>query len=90
MRTITERHGGRGPRDFLNRDHMREVAHIGAVELFIHSNAMQAQRAHFSPKLWWKRVISVDLPRHRLHALLRPPMHHITQRVDVFAQIETH
>ena len=90
MRAIAQRNRGRGARDFLDRDHMRQIGHADAAEFLGHGDAQEAKIAHFFPEFVGKGVAGVDLCRHRLDALLRPAMHHLAQGIHILAQIELH
>ncbi len=90
MRPIGERHRGAGPGDLFHCNHMRQIGHARPAVFFRRGDAQKAQLAKLFPQLVGKLVLLVDLGRHRFDALLRPAMHHIAHRVDVFTKIEIH
>ena len=90
MRAIGQRHRGRRPRDFLDRNGVRQIGHARAAEFFLDGDAQQAQLAHLRPQGGGEFIGLVDLLRHRAHALLRPAVHHLAQAVGILAQIEGH
>jgi hypothetical protein len=81
---------GRGAADLLDRDGVREVAHARAAVFLVHGDAQKPKLPHLAPELVGKRVGPVDLGRHRLHAVLRPAVDHLAQRVHVLAEVERH
>ena len=90
MRTVGQRDGGRRPRDFFHRNHMRQVRHTCPAKLFRNSDAQQTQVTKLFPELIGKLVFQIDVRCHWLDALLRKAMHHLAQCVDVFTQIKIH
>ena len=90
MRAIGQADGCAGPRDFLDRDDMGQIAHARAAKFLGDGDAQQPQVTHLGPKVVRKGVGLVDLGRDGLDAVLRPAMHHVAQGVHILAQIEFH
>ena len=42
VRTIAQAHRGAGTRDFFHRNHVRQVAHVGAAVFLAHGDAEHA------------------------------------------------
>ncbi|MCY1454175.1 hypothetical protein D9M71_712220 [compost metagenome] len=88
MRAVRQAHRGRGAADFFHRDHVRQVAHVGAAVFLGHGDAEHAEVAHLFPGVHRELVGAVDLARARGQFGLGPRTHGIAQHLDVFAQIE--
>ncbi len=58
--TVGQAHRRRSARDFLERDDMRQIAHVGAAIFFRGGHAEQAHVAEFSPQIGGKFVDAVD------------------------------
>ena len=69
---------------------MGQVGHARAAIFLRHGDAQKAKLAHLLPQLGRKQVLAVDFLGHRADAVLRPTMHHLAHRVDVFAEVELH
>ena len=61
MRAVGEADRRRRAAHLLHRDHVREVAHRRAAELFVDGDAEKAQVAHLAPEVVRKLVGAVDL-----------------------------
>ncbi len=60
MGAVAQADRGRGAGDFLHRDDVFEVAEAEAAELFLDSDAVQAQFAHLGPQVAGELVLLVD------------------------------
>jgi hypothetical protein len=88
VRAIAQAHRCAGAADFLHRDHVRQVAHVGATIFLGHGDAQHAERAHLAPQVHRELVAAVDLGRARSDLGLREIAHRVAQRVNVFSQLE--
>src|SRR6476661_260393 len=69
MGAVAEPDRGRGPRHFLLRDDMLEIAEAEAAIFLLDGDAVEAECAHFGPKLARKPVLRVDLRGERGNAV---------------------
>ncbi|MNV78224.1 hypothetical protein D3C71_1717030 [compost metagenome] len=67
---------------------MRQIAHLRTAPGLGHGDAQHAQRAHLLPQVHGELVAAVDLRGPRCNLGLRKLTHRVTQRIDVFAQLE--
>jgi hypothetical protein len=88
VRAVAQADRGAGAADLLHRDHVRQVAHVGAAVLLGHGDAQHAQLAHLAPQVHRELVAAVDLGRARRDLGLGKVAHRVAQRVDVFAELE--
>jgi len=75
-------------REISYRNHVRQIAHVGAAELFADRDAEHAERAHLAPQVHRKLVVPVDLAGARRDLGLCEFTHRVAQRVDVFTELK--
>ena len=85
MRAIGQADRGTGPRHFLDRDQMLEIAEAQPAPLLAHGDAVQAKFAHGLPQIARKCVFTVDLGGTGLDLLVRKARHGVADHVGGLA-----
>ena len=88
VRAIRQTDRGRRAGDFLHRDAMGQIAHIGAAELLLDRDAVETQFAHGRPQVDRELVLGIDFRRARCYLLLSEGAHAVAQHVDIVAKAE--
>ncbi len=88
MRAVGQPDRGRGPRHFLHRDAVLEIAEAGAAILLLDGDAVQAERADLGPEIARELVAAVDFGGARRDFVLRKRMYRLADRVRGLAKIE--
>ena len=88
MRAVGQADRGRGARDLLHRDAMREIAQPGAAVLLLDGDAEQAELAHLRPQIAREGVGAVDLVGARRDLVGREAAHAVAQHVGGLAEAE--
>ena len=86
VRAVGQADRAGGARDFLHRDHVREIAQVRAAVFARHGDAEQAHLAELLPQVGRERVVVVDQVRARRDLRVRERAHGLAQQVDVFAE----
>src|SRR5438445_11542360 len=60
MRAVGQADRGRGPRHFLHRDAVLEIAEAAAAILLLDGDAVQAERSYFGPEITRELIAAVD------------------------------
>jgi hypothetical protein len=87
MGAVGQADRGRGARDFLHRDDVREVAHPGAAIFLVGGHAEQAHVTELLPQVGGEEVVAVDLRRARQISFCAKA-DGIAQHVDVLAEVK--
>ena len=92
MRTVGQSKRGTGAAHFLARDHMFEIAEPEPAPFLFHRDAVQAERAHFRPKIAREPVFVVHPLRERRNPVGRETRGRLTDHIRRFTQakIEFH
>ena len=85
---VRQAHGSGRPRDFFHRNHVGQVAHVGAAIFLAHGDAQHAQIAHLLPQVHGELVGAVDLCGAGGDLFLCKGAHCVAQGVNVFAELE--
>ena len=88
MRAVGQADRGRGPRHFLDRDAVLEIAEAGAAIFLLDGDAVQAERADLGPEVARELIAAVDFGGARRDLVLRKRMHRLADRIRGFAEIE--
>ncbi len=86
MGAVGQADRGRGAGNFLQRDDVGEVAHVGAAVFLAGGHAEQAHVAEFLPQVGWEFVDAVDFRGARRDLGVGKGLHRIAQHIDVFAE----
>ncbi len=88
MRAVGQADRGGSAGNFLHRDDVGQVAHIGAAVFFGDSDAQQAQFTHLAPQVHRELVAAVDFGGARGDFGGGELLYRFTQGGDVFAVIK--
>ena len=88
MRAIGQADRGRGPRHFLHRDAVLEIAEAAAAVFFLDGDAVQAERADLGPEIPGELVAAVDFGGARRDFVLRERIYRLAYSVRSLAEIE--
>ena len=88
MRAVAQANGGAGAADFFQRNHVRQVAHVGAAVLFGNGHAQHAQLAELLPQVHRELVGTVGFGSTGGDFSLGEGVDGIAQCIDVFAKLE--
>ncbi len=89
MCAIAESERGARTADFLNRDHMFEIAETQPTIVFVDSDAMQAELAHRLPQLCLREIVfAVDLLCQRSDLLVGEPTDAVADHLRALAELE--
>ena len=88
MRAVGQADRGRGPRHFLHRDAVLEIAEAAAAILLLDGDAVQAERADFGPEIARELIAAVDFGGARRDFVLRERIYRLAYSVRSLAEIE--
>ena len=88
VRAVRQADRRTGAADFLHRDHVRQVTHVGAAVFLADGDAQHAKIAHFLPEVHRELVIGVDRCSAWSDLSLGKFTDGIAQGVNVFTELE--
>jgi len=88
MRAIGQAHAGRGAADFLDRDHVFEVAQPQPAPVFLHGDAVQAQCPHRLPQFAREVVFAVGAVCQRGNLFIRKARGGVADHLGGLAKLE--
>ena len=88
MRAVAKADRGRGPRHFLLRDDMLEIAQAKSAPFFLDGDSVKAELTHLRPKFDRKAVRLIDLGGDRRDLVAGEALGGVADRVRHFAQVE--
>ena len=88
VRAIGQAHGSTGTRNFLHRNHVGEIAHIGSAILLRDGDAQHSQLTKLAPYIHGELVSTINFSRTRRNLALRKVTHGIAQRINIFTELK--
>ena len=88
VRPVRQADRRRGAANFLDRNHMVQIAKAQPAPLFFHRDAVQAQFAHGRPQVAREPVLGIHLGRQRCNHLVGKAGRGFTDHHGTFGQAE--